>query len=158
MQNQFVQFVAPGQAELAEEEVWAEDLDVGEALVRAEYSIISSGTEGAGFTDLVREMPNLQNTQLDYPRRTGYGHLGEVVAVGPGVENVRTGDRILTFSRHASLAVANVARPTSRLAGSRQPFALSVPTSIDGRRAIATRMGGVAMTGLRSSSVQAGDL
>lgn len=157
MLNHYVSFVAPGKAVLAEEEISPADLAAGEAIVRTEYSVVSSGTEGAGFTDLVREMPNLQNMLLDYPRRTGYGNLGEVVALGPGVENVRIGDRILTFSRHASRVVANVARPTSPLAGSRQPFALPVPRELDGRRAVLTRMAGVAITALRSSSVQPGD-
>src|SRR5438093_13773249 len=113
MKSRFVQFVAPNQAVLAEEEVSPDQLQAGEALIRGEYSIVSSGTEGAGFTDLVREMPNFQNLQLGFPRRTGYGHLGEVVALGPGVENVRPGDRVLTFARHASLALARVAPSAS---------------------------------------------
>src|SRR5258708_7827507 len=108
MKSHYVSFTGPNQAVLAEEEVSPEQLGSGEALIRAEYSIVSSGTEGAGFTDLVREMPNMQSLQLQYPRRTGYGHLGEVVAVGPGVQNVAAGDRILTFSRHSSIAVGNV--------------------------------------------------
>lgn len=152
-------FTGPNRAVLAAEEVDAADLGPGEALIKAECSIVSSGTEGAGFTDLVREMPNLQNNQLDYPRRTGYGHLGEVVAVGPGVENVRPGDRVLTFARHQEYAIARVAPgppgddPRRRM----QPFALHVPRDVPGTRAVATRMAGVAVTGLRSSSVQAGD-
>lgn len=143
---------------LAEEEVDPGKLGPGQALVRAEYSIISSGTEGAGFTDLVSEMPNLQSIQLQYPRRTGYGHLGEVVAVGPGVENVSSGDRILTFSNHGSLATAVVSRPPGvPPRGPRSGFALHVPKDMDGKRAVATRMAGVAITALRSSSVQPGD-
>ena len=159
MRSRFVQFVGPNQAVLAEEEVSPADLQAGEALIRAENSIISSGTEGAGFTDLVREMPNFQNLQLGFPRRTGYGHLGEVVAVGPGVENVKPGDRVLTFSKHQEYAIARVAPgpqsddPRRRM----QPFALHVPRDVPGKRAVATRMAGVAMTGLRSSTVQAGD-
>lgn len=148
MRSHYVSFVAPNQAVLAEEDVSAADLKPGEALVRAEYSIVSSGTEGAGFTDLVAEMPRvtrLSSPALAYPRRTGYGHLGEVVAVGPDAEGVAVGDRVLTFSRHASIAIANVAR-----------FALPVPRNLDGRRAVATRMAGVAITALRSSSVQPG--
>jgi threonine dehydrogenase-like Zn-dependent dehydrogenase len=146
MRSHYVSFTAPNQAVLAEEERSPPDLASGEALVRTEYSIISSGTEGAGFTDLVREMPNLQSLRLEYPRRTGYGNLGEVVAVGPDTPEVSVGDRILTFSNHASIAVANVRR-----------FALPVPKEMDGKRAVATRMAGVSITALRSSSVQPGD-
>lgn len=153
-------FTGPNTAVLAEEEVSPDDLGPGEALIRSQYSIVSSGTEGAGFTDLVSQMPNLQGMQLGYPRRTGYGHLGEVIALGPEVDNVHVGDRVLTFARHASLAharVAQSARPTTDPRRRMAPFALHVPKDMDGKRAVATRMAGVAMTGLRSSTVQAGD-
>jgi 2-desacetyl-2-hydroxyethyl bacteriochlorophyllide A dehydrogenase len=159
MKTKYVSFIGPNQAVLAEEELSPEALKQGEALVKAEYSIISSGTEGAGFTDLVREMPNLQGLQLGYPRRTGYGHLGEVVAVGPDTPNVKPGDRIFTFSKHQSVALANAAvRDFERNPHyADRGFALPVPRDIPGRRAIGIRMAGVAMTALRSSSVQAGD-
>lgn len=146
MRNEYISFIGPNQAILADEDVSPSDLKRGEALVRAEYSVVSSGTEGATYTDLVREMPHYRRQSLSYPRRTGYGHLGEVVAVGPDTSNVRPGDRILTFSNHASLVTANVGR-----------FALHVPRDADGRRVVATRMAGVSITALRSSSVQPGD-
>ncbi len=101
MHNHYVLFTGPNEVVLAEEDVSPSDLKPGEALVRAEYSIISSGTEGAGFTDLVAQMPQVRSQgPAPYPRRTGYGHLGEVVAVGPNTDNVKVGDRILTFSHH----------------------------------------------------------
>ena len=139
-------FTEPNRAELHEEEVDPAALQPGFGLVRTEYSIVSSGTEGAGYTDLVREMPNMQSLRLEWPRRTGYGNLGEVVAVGPEMSGVSVGDRVLTFSNHASVANANLRR-----------FALPVPKEMDGRRAVATRMAGVSVTALRSSSVQPGD-
>lgn len=139
-------FTEANRAELLEEEVNPAELQPGFGLVRTEYSIISSGTEGAGYTDLVREMPNMQALRLEWPRRTGYGNLGEVVAVGPETHGVSVGDRVLTFSNHASIANANLRR-----------FALPVPKQMGGRRAVATRMAGVSITALRSSSVQPGD-
>lgn len=147
MRNHYIQFSSPNHVALVEEEVSAEDLKSGEALVQAEYSIISSGTEGANFTALDDQMPRIRpQGSPGYPRRTGYGHLGKVVAVGPDTPAVRLGDRVLTFSQHGSITRANVAR-----------FALPVPRDIDGRRAVATRMAGVSITALRSSSVQPGD-
>jgi 2-desacetyl-2-hydroxyethyl bacteriochlorophyllide A dehydrogenase len=160
LRNHFVHFTAPNVAELAEEEIRLDDLVAGEAVVQTEFSVISSGTEGAGFTDLVREMPNLQGIRHDYPRRTGYGNLGTVIAVGPGTREAKVGDRILSFSRHGSHQLVNVglrgrAFPRPRHSG--QAFALQVPREVDGRRAVMTRMAGVAITALRSSTVQAGD-
>ncbi|MBM4417649.1 MAG: zinc-binding alcohol dehydrogenase [Chloroflexi bacterium] len=146
MKNHYVSFTSADHARLAEEEIAPDSLAPGEAIVRGEFSIVSSGTEGATFTDLVAQMVNLQNLQRGWPRRTGYGHLGEVIATGPGTTNVKPGDRILTFSHHGSHTRANVGR-----------FALPVRGEIPGRRAVATRMAGVAATALRSSSVQPGD-
>ena len=139
-------FTEANRADLLEEDVDPASLQPGFGLVRTEHSIISSGTEGAGYTDLVRQMPNMQSLRLEWPRRTGYGNLGEVVALGPETEGLSVGDRVLTFSHHASIANANLRR-----------FALPVPKEMDGRRAVATRMAGVSITALRSSSVQPGD-
>ena len=47
MRSHYVSFTAPNQAVLAEEEVSPADLQPGEALIQAEHSIISSGTERA---------------------------------------------------------------------------------------------------------------
>ncbi|HEV8636545.1 MAG TPA: zinc-binding dehydrogenase [Chloroflexota bacterium] len=162
MRSCYVSFTAPNRVVLAEEERSPADLEPGEALVRTQHSIVSSGTEGASFTDLVRQMPGWPPTGLEYPRRTGYGNLGEVVAIGDDVRNVAVGDRVLTFAQHAEYTIANVARrgPAARAVDSPragQPFALHVPKELDGVRAVATRMAGVSITGLRSSSVQPGD-
>jgi 2-desacetyl-2-hydroxyethyl bacteriochlorophyllide A dehydrogenase len=135
-------------ATLVEREVSPEDLRPGQALVRGEYSIISAGTELANFTTLADEAPALPGQPRwpgPFPRYPGYGHLGTVVAVGPD-SGVRPGDRILTFAQHGALVKADVRR-----------FALLVPREADGRRAVVTRMAGVAITAVRSSSVAAGD-
>lgn len=147
MRARGVVFVGPEQAELEEYDVSAENLGPHEALVESEYSIISAGTEGSFFTNLMPKTPPIYRAQpIIYPARTGYGHLGTVLATGSEVKNINPGDRILTFSRHGSIVQANTAR-----------FALQVPSDIDGRHAIFTRMAGVAISAVRSSSVQAGD-
>jgi 2-desacetyl-2-hydroxyethyl bacteriochlorophyllide A dehydrogenase len=142
-----VVFTGPEQAELEEVHIDPAELKEGEALVRGEYSVISAGTEGASYTNLMSQTPPIYRARpVIYPARTGYGHLGTVLAVGPGVERVQPGQRVLTFSRHASLVRANVKR-----------FALPVPRDADGTRVVFTRMAGVAITALRASSATAGD-
>ena len=135
--------VEPGRIELQELDVDAA-LEPHQALVEAEYSIVSAGTEGAGFTGLVREMPFGDGGT--YPRGTGYGHLGRVLEVGSAVEMCRAGDRVLSFSRHASLVKADAAR-----------MALPVPNDAPGSHLVFARMAGVSISALRSSSVQSGD-
>lgn len=147
MRGRGVVFTAPEWAELEEVEISAEDLKPGEALVRAEHSIISAGTEGASYTNLLAQVPPVYHSRpVIYPARTGYGHLGEVLALGPGVSGLQKGQRVLSFSRHASIVRCNAAR-----------FAMPVPADAPGQRVVFTRMAGVAITALRVSSASAGD-
>jgi 2-desacetyl-2-hydroxyethyl bacteriochlorophyllide A dehydrogenase len=153
MRGRGIVFTAPQRAELEDVEIEPDDLRPGEALVRAEYSIVSAGTEGAAYTNLLAQVPAIYRPRpAIYPARTGYGHLGEVVAVstatadGPDGTELKPGQRVLSFSRHASIVRCNAAR-----------FALPVPAGADGRRVVFTRMAGVAITALRASSAGAGD-
>jgi 2-desacetyl-2-hydroxyethyl bacteriochlorophyllide A dehydrogenase len=147
MRGRGVVFTAPERAELEEVEIDPGDLRPGEALLRAQYSVISAGTEGASYTNLMPQTPPIYRARpVIYPARTGYGHIGEVLALGPGVTGIAPGQRVLSFSRHASIVRCNAAR-----------FALPVPAAVDGRQAVFTRMAGVAITALRASSASAGD-
>lgn len=141
-------FPEPNRAVLLEREVSVDELMPGEAIVKGVYSVISAGTELANYTTLADEMPSVTKSRWPgpFPRFPGYGHLGDVVAVGPDTPEVSVGDRVLTFSPHGSLVKANARR-----------FSLKVPSSADPRRSVLTRMAGVAATALRASSAAAGD-
>ena len=150
---QQVVFTSQRQVELQEA-----SLDPGlaphEVLVRARYSIVSPGTEGAGCTGLVDEMPVMRERMGSgrgaprYPQGTGYGHLGEALAVGDAVEGVKVGDTVVSFARHASLAKVDTSR-----------FCLPVPPhlGLDDRRAVFARMAAVAASALRTATVSPGD-
>lgn len=135
--------VEPGKIELRENDL-DENLEPHQALVQAEYSVVSAGTEGAGFTGLVKEMPFGDGGH--YPRNTGYGHLGQVLAVGSDVSMCQPGDRVLSFSSHSSVVKADAKR-----------MAMPVSKDGEGKYMAFTRMAGVSISALRSSSVQAGD-
>lgn len=143
MQIKELVVVEPGRIEL-EDGSLDEALGPEQALVQTEYSIVSAGTEGAGFTGLVKEMPFGDGGQ--YPRPTGYGNLGRVLAIGSEVTMCQEGDRVLSFSRHASVVKADAGR-----------MALPVAEEVDGRELVFARMAGVSMASLRSSGVQPGD-
>ena len=126
-----------------------------EALVRGKYSVISPGTEGASYTGLVQQMATMREHRpsgdprpAPYPRPTGYGHLGAVLAVGSAVEGVQVGDTVTSFANHASLAKVDTGH-----------FCLPVPAALDldDRRAVFVRMAGVAITAVRSANVSPGD-
>lgn len=135
--------VEPGRIELQELEI-DEKLEGNEVWVKAEFSVVSAGTEGAVFTGLVKNMPFGDLGQ--YPRRTGYGHLGIAMDVGKEVTMCKPGDRVLSFSPHASIVKVDAAR-------------MALPASKDskGKHLVFSRMAGVSISALRSSSVQPGD-
>lgn len=135
--------VEPGKIELQDFEIDS-NLMPNQALVQAEYTVVSGGTEGAGYTGLVKEMP-FGDKGL-YPRETGYGNLGTVLEVGSEVTMCQTGDRVISFSHHASLVKADTSR-----------MALPLPGDAEGKHLVFTRMAGVSISALRSSSIQPGD-
>jgi 2-desacetyl-2-hydroxyethyl bacteriochlorophyllide A dehydrogenase len=140
-----ISFPEPNRAELEEFEL-DERLEGAQLLLATECSVISAGTEGAAFTGLELEHPGRAAT-WGYPRlTTGYANLGRVLALGPDAKELAVGDRVLTFSPHAS-----------HWKWDSVSFALRVPPEAEGRRAVFTRMAGVAITALRKSSLRAGD-
>jgi len=132
----------PGKIELSEADL-DDNLASHEVLVETEFSVVSAGTEGAGFTGLVKQMPFGDAGQ--YPRGTGYGNLGRVLAVGSDGAGCSVGDRVLSFSRHASHVKADSRR-----------MVLPMPDG-PGQHLAFTRMAGVSISALRSSTVQPGD-
>ena len=135
--------VEPGRIEVAQTEL-DDRLHPSEVLIETEYSIVSAGTEGAGFTGLVKQMPFGDAGQ--YPRDTGYGNLGRVLQVGDAVSGVQPGDRVLSFARHASIVKADAQR-----------MVLPVPHEALGQHLVFARMAGVSISALRSASAQPGD-
>ena len=135
--------VEPGRIEVQKADL-DEKVQPWEVLVETEYSIVSAGTEGAGFSGLVKQMPFGDAGQ--YPRGTGYGNLGTALEIGDAVEGVAAGDRVLSFSRHASAVKADARR-----------MVMPVVKEAPGQHMVFARMAGVSIAALRSSSVQPGD-
>lgn len=146
MKTRQIIFPEPMKAVLEEVELTDAPLGTGEALIKTEFSVISAGTEGAHFSGLEAQHPG-RTAPLTYPiRQTGYGNLGRVLEVGPGVTQIEPGDRILTFSPHSEYVRANVQR-----------FALKVPEEVDGPSGAGLRMAGVSGTLLRRATLRPGD-
>jgi 2-desacetyl-2-hydroxyethyl bacteriochlorophyllide A dehydrogenase len=135
--------VEPGLIEVERTDL-DDSLQPWEVLVETEYSVISAGTEGAGFTGLVKQMPFGDAGQ--YPRGTGYGNLGRVLQVGNEVSGVKPDDRVLSFSHHASAVKADARR-----------MVLPISQDAPGEHLVFARMAGVSIAALRSSSAQPGD-
>lgn len=74
-------------------------LAADEVLIRTTKTLISPGTERA----LLLNLPGLN---VQYPKATGYSHVGEVVEVGGAVDDLTVGDQVASRSRHASHVIA----------------------------------------------------
>lgn len=74
-------------------------LAADEVLIRTTKTLISPGTERA----LLLNLPGLN---VQYPKATGYSHVGEVLEVGGAVDDLTVGDQVASRSRHASHVIA----------------------------------------------------
>ena len=88
---------APGIVRLESAEL--PPLAADEVLIRTTKTLISPGTERA----LLLNLPGLD---VQYPKATGYSHVGEVIEVGGAVDGLTVGDRVASRSRHASHVIA----------------------------------------------------
>ena len=107
-----------------------------EFLVRTERTFISAGTELANYT--AKEPAVYQKgAWCAYPWRAGYAHVGVVEAVGSAVTRVAKGQRVFSFSAHAS-----------HVKITQDSFFVVVPDGIDPAVAAASRMAGVATSAM----------
>ncbi len=134
--NYQVLFVEQGIAEVQACEM--PEAGPGELLVRGRLSLISPGTERAFLL-------HLANTPDDYPQTTGYSHIGEVVAVGEGVEGWRVGDRVASQANHCMYASV-----PARLCS-------HVPAGLSEERAAFFRLISIAMQAVRKARIDLGE-
>ena len=134
--NYQVLFVKQGIAEVRECEMPA--AGAGELLIRARVSLLSPGTERAFLLGLA-------NTSPQYPQGSGYSHIGEVVAVGAGVEGWFVGDRVASRAQHCMYAT-EPARDCNHL-----------PDGLTDARAVFFRLASIAMQAVRKARIELGE-
>jgi predicted dehydrogenase/threonine dehydrogenase-like Zn-dependent dehydrogenase len=167
--------------EIIVEDVPVPQLLPGCVLVRIASSVVSAGTERASAEfarksllqkaqsrpDLVREVISkvqrdgilsaiqAVRTRLDQPQSPGYSSAGTVVAVGEGITDLRTGDRVacagVGFAVHAEIACVPRLLVANILVGE----ASGEEVSFD-EAAFAT-LGAVALHGIRTAEAKLGD-
>lgn len=134
MKIKTIYFPEPNKVLCEEEE---KDISLGtkDIAIRAEYSIISAGTELAKLTGLQK---------VDYPFVPGNRGIGRVEEVGKEVVSVAPGDRVFSHIPHANYTPAS-------------PLCVKIPPNLDGKIAVSVGMATVAMTAIRVSEVELGD-
>ena len=80
----------------------------GQALVETEASAISPGTELAIYTGIHQWLADPNRRWPKFPFVPGYSSAGRIIAVGPGVETFRPGDRVIWAGRHETHALVDV--------------------------------------------------
>ena len=137
--------------------VVVEEFDVpepgpGEVLVRVSRSQVSAGSERRRFRGAVEPDPSMPLGYLQKP--LGYTTVGQVRAVGHGVDDFREGDRVFALGRHASHHVGitvhevedDFVRPIQH-----------VDPELTDEQVCFSRLGDVAMHGIRRAELRPGE-
>lgn len=159
--KQVLQNLKDGSTEVVE--VPCPRVGTGQVLIRSSCTLVSAGTERmlidfgkAGLLEKARQQPDkvrmvmdklrtdgfvptieAVRSKLDQPVPMGYCNVGEVIAVGPGVEGFVVGDRVASNGKHAEM----VSVPVNLCA--------KVPDSVPDEAAAFTVLGAIALQGIR---------
>lgn len=117
----------------------------GEVLIKTHRSLISTGTE---LTMLTGDFPEGSRWDLmtKYPCGAGYSNVGEVITVGPEVEEEWIGKRVATYGGHAQYVSIGV--------GGLHPV---LHDSVTDEQASFFAIGGIVMNGVRRAKVVWGE-
>jgi len=117
-------------------------------LLKTHYSLISPGTEGAGYTGL--------ESGTRFPHGSGYTAIGEVLKVGENVTKCVAGDLAFCYSPHASIAKTEAVLLAFKGGSGNGQIERSALT-VDEKLVPFVRMATVAMTSVRVASAEFGD-
>ncbi len=125
-------------------EIGHEEFDAGcvpdETLaVRTNYTLVSPGTELSCLAGLESWFP--------LPNTPGYTATGTVIAVGGGVEGFAVGDRVFFYGGNREYQLVPVSE-----------FVMKIPAGVDEKLVPFVRIATIAMTALRVSPMELGDL
>src|SRR5205807_3740702 len=101
-------WVVPGHRQARCESVPIPEPGAGQILLCTEASLVSAGTELAIYTGIHQGLTDPKAAWPKYPQPMGYMAVARVEAVGPGVADYRTGERLLTSTGHASHALLDL--------------------------------------------------
>ena len=116
----------------------------GQVLVRVHRSQVSAGTEMTAFLDA---------SSPEARRPTGYTTVGRVIAVGPGVEQLKPGHRVLAFGNHGSHWLTGHA-PGSDAASPGLRLPHLIEHDVTDEQAAFAVLGSVALHGVRRAQLQ----
>lgn len=138
MDNKQIVFTQPWTVEVVEESYAQPVLTGNQVLVKKKYTLISPGTELACLSG--------NEGWFLMPSVPGYAAVSEVVEIGPEVSRYKSGDLVFHFGKHSLYEVTKA-----------EGVFLKVPEGLELKWVPFVRMATVAMTSLRTSSIELGD-
>jgi threonine dehydrogenase-like Zn-dependent dehydrogenase len=136
MQARHIVFPRPFEVEAQGFDYDLDGLGPDEVAIRNEYTLISPGTELACLSG--------SESWARLPFVPGYAGCGRVLAVGEDVAHLSEGDRVFSYTKHASIDSGRV-------------VVEPIPTRLRSDLACFARMAAVAITALRVSQAELGD-
>ncbi|MBM3137970.1 MAG: hypothetical protein FJZ98_07260, partial [Chloroflexi bacterium] len=152
MKTKYAVITAKETCEIKLEEINPENLGRQDILVSAQYSMISAGTELAGFSALSPGVYQ-KGAWNAYPWRSGYGLVGKAEKIGDDIHHIKEGERVFCFGNHAQKQIWPLAKAMENPTYSAFP----VHNDLDDQTLTASRMALVAITGPQISGVELGD-
>lgn len=142
MKTNYIELTGINQSQLIVEDINTDNLLDNEAIIKAEYSMISSGTE------LSRAFGLKQG--FSYPVRPGYCMVGKVLEKGKDLD-VEVGDRVFVNAPHASIV------RRSHKGEVQGPLIFKIPEDIDPIEASGINLLLVAIQGVNLTDVKLAD-
>ena len=134
---------AKGRAEVIEEELDTTNLQPNEAIIQAEATMISAGTELSRVFEIKKG--------FTYPIRPGYSAVGKLLAKGEGLTDLQVGDRVFYTGPHTSVCRFSRGKRTQG------PMIFKLPEGIGAQEGTLITLGLVALSGINSVEVRLGD-
>jgi 2-desacetyl-2-hydroxyethyl bacteriochlorophyllide A dehydrogenase len=153
MKTKYAVITAKETCEIKTEEIIAENITNQDILVSTLYSMVSAGTELAGFSALSPGVYQ-KGAWNAYPWRSGYGLVGMAEKVGKDVRHIKEGERIYCFGNHAQRQIWPLAKVMENSSFSAFP----VHNDLDDQTITASRMALVAITAPQISGIELGDI
>jgi len=137
-----VVFTAPRQVAIEERELNHPGAE--QVLIESIFTLVSTGTE---LTALTGDFPpgSVWARYIRYPFSPGYDNVGEVVALGEGVEGLGVGDKVFCWAPHSQFALVNSKR------------VYKLPEDLSLQEVAFATLGQIALNGVRLGEIALGE-
>jgi 2-desacetyl-2-hydroxyethyl bacteriochlorophyllide A dehydrogenase len=143
MKNKKLLVTKPWKIEFVEDDFNKKIEGPNDVILKNKYSHISAGTESACVAGI--------ESWFNIPDTPGYTAVAEIVDKGNSINHAEVGDLVYTYGHHAQYFKIDA---TDRWHG----VFVKLPNGVNPEHASFTHMAGIAMTAIRASKIELGDV